>query len=396
MFFRFIRAIGKCLAVVILGLIPMGSWADVNSVVPTPTVANVQITRATSVTIRWRVLRFNFGGLPADTVFSTRGTFLAGGTTLGTVERVLSQSRPAIPGTVGEFVNFTETVLVPRNVVFRATKLGIPTVTYSRIFTDSDKANPGSVNLAVVGSGSAAFGVSRISLTFEDHSRVQVLQSGKPLQAIAEINFSGSGLLKAVWEVADSITTSGNPIFRTLRIVRRNLAGVGRVKLTSPALPTTTDGLYLVRFRVTDLATGFETPVLRYYVTPRPAADTPKESMRLRTPRRNARVDGETRFSWQPVAGALAYQLEVYPVERTGAAALPGTERHAELLVSPDDPARRPITGVVLPGNKTSTGLRSISLEHLEKGRRYRWRVMAIGKDGTVIGESALRDIHRR
>ena len=195
--------------------------AAVTTVSSTPAARSVPLARASSVSLVWNVTRSTVGGTGGTTVSSLSGTFRAGsvtGVVLGTVTRSLSQSRPLTPLTV---FSFRESLLVPAEVVFRAHELGAERLFYVRTFDDGTGAATGAIELTVTGGAAGSYGVERLALTFEDGSVIDVVEPGTSLRAVARITFSGSGLLRAVWEVADPASLPGEPVFRPLVTVRR-------------------------------------------------------------------------------------------------------------------------------------------------------------------------------
>ena len=104
----------------------------------------------------------------------------------------------------------------------------------------------------------------------------------------------------------------------------------------------------------------------------------------------------DTLFAWENHKGARAYQLEVYRTDRNPATELPdlgGGDRTPK----PSDVAaalrQAPVTGMLVPGNQTTTTLSLNARQRLIPGRAYLWRVLAISEDGTVIGQSPMREM---
>ena len=48
---------------------------------------------------------------------------------------------------------------------------------------------------------------------------------------------------------------------------------------------------------------------------------------------------------------------------------------------------------MLVPGNQTTTTLSLNARQRLTPGRAYLWRVLAISEDGTVIGQSPMREM---
>ncbi|HIC81451.1 MAG TPA: hypothetical protein EYH07_15830 [Kiloniellaceae bacterium] len=376
--------------------------ATITAVDPTPDRFAISTVGPSTVTIVWQVTRAPLTTPLPGTVSSPNAVLTVGGITVGTVGGTLSR---VLPGAVPtEFTSFTETVVIPQAAAFRAARTGAPII-LTRTFSDSGggASDSGFAALFPSGPGSEPFSVSRLSLTFDDRSRVRVLAKGSRLRAIAEINTTGSGLIVGQWEIAPATTTSGAPVFRPLALVRQNVAGGRRVFITSPPLPTRFEGTNLVRLNITDPATFFDEPELQYYVTPEsPLPERQEPRLLLMTsPSPGTPLTLTTRFAWQAVPGAKAYKLEFFPAIPVQAEPPSQDEIVASLPLDtgpdpqPDSPAAGPLTGIVLPGAVTETRLKDFTLAHLPAQRRYRWIVTAIGEDGAVLGASAMREIYK-
>lgn len=363
--------------------------AAITSIIPTPGSTNVPLGGSTSVAIVWNVFTVN-----GPFVSSPSGTFRisATGPTLGTVTHLLT--KPAAASRTSS-VTFSEIILVPADVIYRAHKLGVSSFGFFRDFQDGDgfSGTPQGITLNITTPSAAGFGLSRLALLFDNGAPVRLLGLNEPLHALAEINFTGSGLVQATWEVAGPSSTAGQPVYRPLTSVRQYLVGGNKQVLRSPGLPTNSSGFYLVRLRITDPAPGFEQPVLRYFVSSgKPGEVVPILPIGLTAPAPQALLTPDTLFVWEPIRGARAYQLEVYARAAAADDALPdlGDESTIATPTLPDTPA---VTGMLVPGGQTRTSLSSVSRSHLQPGRRYLWRVLAIGGDGGIVGESLVREI---
>ena len=80
-------------------------------------------------------------------------------------------------------------------------------------------------------------------LSFDNGSSVRILPRNNAIHAQAELGYNGTGLLQAVWEVADPASTSGTPVYRPLLQVREYLTLGDAKTLKSPPLPTNADWL---------------------------------------------------------------------------------------------------------------------------------------------------------
>jgi hypothetical protein len=232
-----------------------------------------------------------------------------------------------------------------------------------------------------------------MTLSFDDGSVVQVIHPKHRLRAKAVINFSGTGLLEGVWEVADPASTAVNPVYRPLLLVRQYLIGNGKQTITSPELPATMMGLYLIRFRITRPAPGFEQPFLRYVVSSgKPGEKMPVVPIGLDMPASGMLLAPDTLFAWQPVRGARIYEIVFYARAMTEIDKLPDLGSDAQ-SVSQTLPDSTPTAGIQISGKRTRTVLSAATFARLKPGKIYQWRVIAIGDKGNVIGASAVREI---
>ncbi len=378
-------------------LFSANALATVINVTPTPSTRPVAIGQPTMLSIVWTVERLDANcGPTVSAPPSVIRAISPNGPILLSVPTTLSQTRPCGGGTT--VFTFTESLVIPADVVQRAQKLGASNLIFERTFDDTIPPSvPGIVTLPITSPAAAGFSISREALQFDNGAPVRVLARREALQAFAEIDYSGSGLLQAVWELAGPTSTTGEPIFRPLSQVREFVAPTGEKKvLKSPPLPTDAIGLYLVRLRITDPAPGFEAPVIRYFVGEgRPGRELPPQPMSAYSPPPSALLAGDTSFTWAPITGAKAYQVQIYRLAREGAAALPSLSDGD--AADPREIARAlsrpPVTGMLVAGKQNSTGLSASARMHLVPGQTYLWRVQAIGPDGAVIGESAPREL---
>jgi len=383
----FIRITTLCLILLGGAFDILPAWATITSITPTPGTANAPLGGSVSVAVTWRVFTTN-----GPFVRSPSGTFRTdvGGSVLGTVARLLNQT--AAPGATA---TLTEVILVPTDVIYRAHKLGLSGFVYERDFEDGNgfSGQPQRVTLSIASSAASGFSLSRMSLLFDNGAPVRLLGLKEPLRALAEINFTGTGLVQAVWEVAGPASTAGEPIYRPLSTVRQYLVGSDKQVLRSPNLPTDTSGFYLVRLRVTDPVPGFDQPNLRYFVSSgQPGEKLPIMPIGLVAPASQILLAPDALFAWEPIRGARAYQIEVYARPRTSGDSLPDIGGNAT-GAAPALPATPPVTGMLVVGTQTQTTLSTATRTHLQPGQTYLWRVLAIGGDGSIVGASPVREI---
>lgn len=368
--------------------------AAVSRVTVTPADGQVALGQATSITLRWTM-----SSTTQSFVRSSSGTFrIPGGPALGTVNTTLYRTLPRLPidtNLVPLAISFTETVLVPASVVVKAFKAGVTRIEYVRTFEDADGpplASTGVFFADISSSSAAGFGITRLALSFEDNSLEKVVDQDQTLRPKAQIAYTGSGVLQAVWEVADSASTAGVPVYRPLLSVRQFVGAGNETTLIGPALPTRLTGLHLVRLRLISPELPFETPVARYFVN-RSAGPVPRP-IALKAPPHLALLAANTQFAWQPIPDVRAYQLEFYLQPRPAVPPDDLSKLERPTALPPEaDLSGAPATGLLVPGTTSTVAISPLARSHLASGRTYMWRVLAIGPDGQVNGESPVRVI---
>ncbi len=362
------------LTVAMVGVASAAAWASVTagSVQLLSASANVARDRPTTLTVRWTVERTVVSAPTAGTVSSTKGEFVdgSGRMVLGTVERRLS--RTLLPATRGASTvyTFTETLTVPRSVLFQAHRLGLSQIQYRRAFTDCPGAEcaaldpAAAVTLNITGAAAGGFSVSRLQLRFEDEATRKIVRPDERFRALARVQVSGSGVLKAVWEIATPSSTAGTPVFRTLEVIRRQV-GSGAVRtLRSPVLPVSQYGMYLLRLRIDEPAPEQAVPMLQYLVIQgRPAPAVTR--IAVQGPPAGAGIDQRTLFQWTPVPEVRAYKLEF---RRHGVEAAP-------------------VTGMMIEAGFTQVSPSTLVMSRLPAGR-YEWRIVAFDGQGVVTARS--------
>lgn len=358
----------------------------------------VSVSQPTTINVVWRIVRVS--PPVAGTSSSPNAQILVGGAPVATIGAPLSRSFPGASTTEVAFLS--ETLTIPQGAAFRAVKSGAPII-IARTFNDTAGAtDTGVAALAPTGPGSEPFSIGRLSLTFDDRTRVKVLPKDSRLRAMAELSTTGQGLIEGVWEIALAATTAGTPVFQTLALVRQPVAFGGRIVITSPPLPTRFEGTNFVRLRITDPMTRFDEPELQYYVTPEsPHPDEQEPSLLLITaPEPGTPLTVTTRFAWRAVPGATVYKVEIFPAA-PGPAGI-ASERETTTPVpfdpTPDTAAvagQPPLTGVVVPGTQTEVRLQDYSLARLPADRRYLWTVTALNAEGALLGVSPPREIFK-
>jgi hypothetical protein len=269
---------------------------------------------------------------------------------------------------------------------------GSGVIKFQRQFDDGSGPAYLDATLLIAGSDAAQLAIAREALNFDDGSALRVVQRGEALFASGQISYDGAGALRAVWEVAGPSSTPGQPQFRSLAPLTLGLLGQGPERVKSPALPTDTPGYYVARLRIAEPAPSFEAPQLQYYVGDAGTAQAGFTPMVLTSPGDGAKFSDDTRFSWRPVTGASAYQVELF--------ASPAAAPDADTMGAGDKTARAraalatpPAAGAIVAASRTEVVLSSLARARLRAGGNYFWRVQAIGPGGTVVGSAPAREL---
>ena len=358
------------------------------------TPSNYQVGTNSMISFNWTLENFGNGGGIAE---SSGGTFtLSTGTTIPPQGGPQSLATPVAPGggaisvaspTSGQFF-VAEFITVPAAAYEAARQNNLTTIYYARRFTTTEGTTVFAflqINLAFPAANpNAALSLSRVALRFSDNTSVKVIKPDTHLMALADISYTGSGLLDAMWEIAEPVSTLGQPVFVPIQPVRQFLVAGGRVYLQTPPLPTQKQGLHILRLIVTQPTPGFTLPILQYAVNPDGdvAGALVLPPVRINSPPDNALLARDTQFNWQAVKGARAYQLELFLPEQSG--------------LKPDDAAitkHSPATGVMVPAKKNTLLLGELSRNKLRPNTTYYWRILAIGDGGQILSASALREI---
>ncbi len=321
-------------------------------------------------------------------VFSNNGYFEVGQAIVGNSNRRVSAR--LIAGTINPFSIF-EMVRVPRSVLIAAEHADTNIIRYIRTFTDESGGRNGTsiTSLQVTPSNSGTLSLSQIDLRFQNGGITMVTGANQILNATAVVNYSGSGLLSLVWEVATPSSTSGTPIFVTLKTFRKFL-GAGRYSMIeSPHLPTNLKGSYILRLRVNSPTIDFDDLVLRYSVIHSKVPVIKIQTINLISPLPSNTIDETTKFSWKPISNAISYQLEIYEVT---AVDLP----YAGLTPIDVEESQNKVltTGILLPSDLQTTTLTPIALQYLMSGKTYYWRTLAVDVDGNLLGKSGYQKIY--
>lgn len=234
--------------------------------------------------------------------------------------------------------------------------------------------------------------IKRLALHFTDRSTVKFVDSGAELKAQLEVTYTGNGILRGYWQIADPVSASEELYFRTLALVNHSLTATQSSVILSPPLPTQLTGRYYLRFCVASIGRN-----------PAPDADSTVCSTELFStvvgyqvfPDRNntARLDNlfpnrenataQTLFRWPDVPGAVVHQLQIFKVDQFQAS-----------TTAKKPSSQKFIAGMLLPGQTTKTPLSAYVIGQLIHQQNYAWRISSFGQNGELLAQSELTGFH--
>ncbi len=350
---------------------------------------NIAVGQTSSKTITWTV---TVGTATRGLSMTSGGvSFHANtpsGILLGTSVKILTRNIPA-PGNYVLIDNIT----IPSSIVFRANKEGISRIAVVRTFTDNVGSSTGFANLDITGSSASGFTINAVSVRFDNNQPQRVIKRSKPLKAYTKFTYSGSGLLRGIWEIATPTSTIGQAVYRPLRVVRQHLPGTGIYKLYSPRLPTQVQGVYLLRFRITVPAVGFTDPLIRYFVYTGKRPRLSPVSVFLHQPGPSTALSNKTVFRWNKITHASTLRLEFYAVKKNNSLGLDLPSLGQSDQQTPQIKGAL-VAGKLLKGSTQKTNISPLTLARLKPGRWYLWRLVVFNKAGNVIGVSKPRRVY--
>jgi hypothetical protein len=376
------RPVFRCLAGLLLALV-FPAVAAALTVTATPPKANIVPGVNSSVPVFYRAFQLDS---PAFFIVSPVGRFeTAEGTLLGTVSRGQTISLVNNQGTA------TENVIVPAGVVAAALKLDQSRIFFRRTFTPSLVDLPpedSEVELQILPPSAGQFSLVRMLLEFnsppgQDGSRpssggrITVPRNTRGLGAVATLTYNGGGTLRGQWKVDGQIL---GYVTRYLPVGQREVAIESP---TTPVFPTYATGLHRVEFEVLEPVTGFDEPVIFYYVREEPPGP-PLGSLKLLAPGDRTHIplaaEALPEFSWQPVREGAVYHLQLYGLEYG---------MTPEDLSSTDFSGRKPLLAAMT--RDTSYALSVFDLDRIVPGMPYVWQVRAYeGQTGVAASQYRL------
>ena len=346
-------------------------YANVTSVTATPATVTVPAKGSANVNITWLVTRTP-ATLGAVTVSSANALLQIQGVTVATLGTTLSRGSNIAVG--ADMLRFTETLLLNAALTRRIADSPAGSVRIIRNFDDQQLALTGQVRVAAGQNNNVALTVRRIDLSFDSKARTDVIHQGDSLRAIVDISFRSSGVLRGEWRLIDPSASLGKMNGRVLQVIQKNLvsSGEGRTRIISPPLPSQQTGLYLLAFAI-DQTEGIEIPVLRYFVLDkkRNSINEMASITTLSPTTSRTQLSNDTRFAWQPIEQAHAYQVVIFYKGDTV-----------------------PISGKLVTGKQSELTLADFSRERLSPGYEYIWRVRAFDQQGNMIASSAASRLY--
>jgi hypothetical protein len=364
--------------------------ADITSVSVNPGMQGLALGRQAPVTLTWQAVRDETNCM--GTVTSAQVEIRAGqatGPLLRVLPRRLSRFAACNSTVPSRTFSFVDTLMIPSSVSEQALQLGSDRLVLVRSFSDGLSGSAASATLALRSPAAAGLAITGLRLQLADGGAERVVEQGQPVAARAELYYTGNGILRGRWEIAEPPGTAGVPLFRPLRQVQQLLPPGGQASLTAPPLPSRAPGLYLLRFRPDDNRQPERLPLLRYQVLAATQTGPGFVDIILAVPAAGAVLAPTTSFRWQPVSGASAYRLRLFrsvdaTLPRLDGSAAPARDNVGEL-----------VAGQWLPGSDNTATLGPLLWEKLDQPGRYWWQVEALDADGQSLGRSDLREITR-
>lgn len=352
----------------------------IQSVDPRPARIAVKPQSAMSVDVRWDIALLPGVTGPAGSplsITSSEGVFRSPeGRVLGRVGTSLSEPVPAPAAAalsaraLGGGLVVSEQLSIPHAVIDAALETGFTSFSFQRVFRIGADRAAGELHLDFAGRIAATFGIDRVELRFLDGTRYKSVPIGEEVQVAADVTFRGSGRLQGSWDLAGPTTTPGAAVFVRGQLVDEYLSFGRRTVIRSMGIKAGQPGVYTVRLSLTAPPLGAQDSLqLSFFVR----ATGGSLEISLGQPPPLARLSPGLPFAWEAVAGARNYILEFYE--------------------APTAEGGEPAAGMVLAGGDSRATLSKVAERSLEPGRSYWWRVVALGPEGVLLGQSPLREL---
>jgi hypothetical protein len=411
-----------CIALCILcGAYSLNSRAEITNVNVSPTALTVDVSVGLTASVIWSVT------LSESDAISREGEFFVAnrdGALAPINNQVLSVTAPT--NTSPQLVRAPETIIISAATAAQWWRLNIRELGYRRFFRDAEGSMESAVVSITLTNGdnsspnppglpppsqpdvppapiesprnslqgieqlrnpSQSLRVDRLELRFTDQSSVAFVDQDQALHARLDISYQGFGLLRGYWQISDPVGPIGEPQFRNLSLVNKQLSASQRSQILSPVLPTQYEGRYYLRFCVTNIGalslpdvggracvTELISTVVGYQVFPFELSIPKLTGVRVST----NPVDDNTVFSWPRVRHADLYQLKLLKLD--------DAEKFA-ISRDIDTKALQFVSGVLVSGSTTQTTLSKPILDQLSN-QRYFVVVSAYGKGGELLSQS--------
>lgn len=335
----------------------------------TPSTSSVAANAPSSVAITW-TLKVNNPPAPVE---SPDGIFIVNGNQLPIAVAPL----PAVASATDGSARLRETLFIPQSVIDEAVS-STGAITFQRLFQSGVDFTTVSINFRLAGGLGGNPRIQSIVLHFEDGSESAIVGADEELRAVADVTLANVQRLRGVWEVSSvSSGSQQGDFFQIIGSVDQYVGRQRNVEISSPDLPTIVPGEHVVRLRLTDPEPEFAPPEIVYYVRlAEPGTGDARRKAVITGPPEDARLSTSTPLSWMRVEGAATYLIEIYD--------------------DPEGPARlgaRPTAGLLTPADQNRATVSVPTLDRLEQGRTYYWRLVARNAAGGVISTSELRRI---
>ncbi|MEZ4601471.1 MAG: hypothetical protein R2940_16910 [Syntrophotaleaceae bacterium] len=354
------------------------------TVTATPPSANIVPEANSSVPVFYRAFQLDS---PPFQATSPAGRFETGeGTLLGTWNRSLTINLVNNQG------SSTENIIVPARVMTAALELGQSRIFFRRTFTPSivDLLPADSeVELQIVPSSAGQFSLVNMLLEFTNPpgqdptrpssgGRITVPRNSRGLGAVATLTYNGGGTLRGQWKV------DGQVLAHVTRYLPAGKRDIALASPTTPVFPTYAGGLHRVEFEVLEPLTGFDEPVIFYYVAEAPPGP-PLGTLELLDPPNLTRVELSSEdlptFSWQSAGDDVIYHLQLYGLE---------SGMTPQELSREDFSGRKPLLASMTRENSYTLSIFDVG--RIVPGMPYVWQVQAY-RGQTGIGASHYRQI---
>jgi len=227
---------------------------------------------------------------------------------------------------------------------------------------EASAVQPVEINIDVKGIGASTGGpltISRVELVFDNNRGDITVPLNGEVRAKAFINYTGNGVLNALW-VVDG---------RVIQQVNKSLTYGNSIIIETndvPPLPAFEPGPHTLTLQITNPAESFSIPAIEYYVT----TSVGKADIMLYTPENGVFLyKNEISFSWNNPVETAFYQVIVWQKTKSVISALT------------KDLSYRPPDAV---------------LDRLSEGTGYSWQVVALDSSGRELGSSNIRNFRIR